>query len=327
MFKYKVNAQNKKLFWFCVCFISTLIISCDDIIEPDLTDEKIDSLLISPGDSVVTVISSQTFSWEVVEGATWYNLQIAKPSFKRIEQLIADTNLTKRQYILNLDPGKYEWRVRAHNSSSQSEYALRRLQIDSTLDLTNQTVNLITPSQSSIINKAKILFRWNKVYNAKEYHFVLKTPDQNGNIVYEDPSWSYDTLTLSNLEEKDYSWGIKAKNSYSQSGNFSIQTFSVDRTPPLKPSLTSPTKNQIITSKNLKLSWKRNEEGSGIYDELYVDMDSLFKGTTAIKLDNSYYDLTLDKDTIYFWKVITVDKAGNKSNYDVLVDLGKFKVE
>ena len=78
--------------------------------------------LITPVNHLVTVNTSQSFSWGAVAGTTYYQLQLASPDFTS-GHLVADTSLKGPLYSGVLAPGRYEWCVQAVNSSSVTLYS------------------------------------------------------------------------------------------------------------------------------------------------------------------------------------------------------------
>ena len=59
------------------------------------------------------------------------------------------------------------------NNGSETEYSVRSLKIDSTLDLSTQIVSLISPIDNYSTLDTSITFKWSALYNANEYHFQL----------------------------------------------------------------------------------------------------------------------------------------------------------
>lgn len=88
--------------------------SCDDIIEPDITSKQVE--IKSPADGITIQTITPTFTWNAVDGATKYNIQIAYPSFDKV-QVLYDTTITKTVYSKQLNSGIFEWKVRAVNNN------------------------------------------------------------------------------------------------------------------------------------------------------------------------------------------------------------------
>lgn len=103
--------------------------SCDDILEiDDISKENI--ILLAPANGVSIFNDQVSFSWEAVEEADEYQLQVAKPSFEEAIEIIADTTLSQRTYTQSFEIGDYEWRVRALNSGYKSKYTTRRFTVE-----------------------------------------------------------------------------------------------------------------------------------------------------------------------------------------------------
>jgi len=291
-----------------------IVWACDDIFEIDLSGKKV--VLIAPGDSIHTEYGTQTFYWGEVKGASSYNLQVVTPSFKHIEQFLADTNVTGPKFTLNLTPGRsYEWRVIAKNGSSKSDsFYIWTLQIDSTTDLRKQKVLLNSPADNMITNIKKIGFNWSLISNTTGYNFQIWKPDLNGSRVMDTTVTSENIATGANLADGTYIWGVKAINN-NTSTDLATRKMIIDRTPPKNvPTLTAPANKASFTTWPIDLKWNRSDSdgGSSLYDSVYVAIDTFFtSNVSAYKSTTKTFSFTYNMDTMYFWKVKTIDEAGN----------------
>ncbi|HRO46358.1 hypothetical protein [Agriterribacter sp.] len=100
--------------------MNTMLLGCETALEKPL--EKDFVILLSPKDSLVTSTTSQTFYWDLLDGAAEYQLQVVSPRFNAIERLIKDTIMNGNQFTIELAKGDYEWRVRGLNYSSASRF-------------------------------------------------------------------------------------------------------------------------------------------------------------------------------------------------------------
>jgi len=100
----------------------TTIVSCSDIIEvPDISNNNVN--LVAPSNNATLTLTSLTLSWDDVEDAENYQVQIAQPDFENILQLVKDSTLTGNSFSVDLEVStSYQWRVRAKNSSSTTPY-------------------------------------------------------------------------------------------------------------------------------------------------------------------------------------------------------------
>lgn len=96
-------------------------VGCEYITEVgDLSGKSI--MVLAPKNGTV-VDSIATFTWEALEEAENYHLQVAKPSFENASQIVIDTLMTKTNYTKPLGTGNYEWRVRGENSGYVTAYS------------------------------------------------------------------------------------------------------------------------------------------------------------------------------------------------------------
>jgi hypothetical protein len=305
-----LNSKIVKSIFITISFV--FLISCTDIFENDISDKTV--LINAPRDSLRTTIATQTFWWDFVDGADFYNLQIVYPSFDYIERIILDTT------------GNYEWRVNAFNSAYSTPYSLYTLIIDSTQDLSLQLVFLKSPPAGSASNYEKITFKWSNIYSANLYEIEIHEGDWRGNIVKGPVQTTWDTVSF-NLMEGSYTWGVKALNNNSAT-QFSISNFVSDRTAPNKPQLKSPAYGEKISEFPVHFEWEREvDPGSSITDSISISTDSIFSNDNLYKVHKTQltnYNLNTADDGTYFWRVLSIDAAGNRSPYS---NMGKFIIE
>lgn len=312
----------KKLSYTIIVLLCIFAYSCKDIIEEDLSEQTV--IINAPPNNYVTESITQTFWWNKLEGAQKYNLQIVSPSFSSVETLVLDTNVSGDKYTYTLNPGNYEWRIKAYNASSETAYTTYTITIDSTADLSSQQVVLISPVNQLATNSITITFQWYHLYNAVDYRFEIRTPDWNGDLVINPMITEHDTLTLT-LAEGFYVWGVQAQNSTSSSP-FSSRSLVVDTTSPGIPVLLLPADDAVIndstlTNSNILFNWQRGTNtGSAIWDSLYVGTDSTFSGGLIISayLSDTSYTYSFSNGNDYYWKVRSIDDAGNYGGYSVI---------
>lgn len=104
------------------------VIGCDTALEKNLAGKKV--TLLAPVNNLITTDTLQTFYWELLDGATKYQIQVVSPRFDSIVRLIADTTTAKNTFLIDLDVNSYQWRVKAkNNSTSSDESEIRNLKI------------------------------------------------------------------------------------------------------------------------------------------------------------------------------------------------------
>ena len=102
---------------------------CDDIIEIEDISGDVVSVL-APADASVLSITEINFSWNAVEDAEQYKLQVATPTFESATQVVLDTTITATNFTETLSTGAYQWRVRAENSGFQTGYTTQSFTVE-----------------------------------------------------------------------------------------------------------------------------------------------------------------------------------------------------
>jgi len=109
---------------FIIC-----IISCEEIIEVnDISQDQV--IVLAPTDSSIITNNNIRFSWQELDFATTYRLQIAHPNFMSAIQIEEDTLLNSSSFEKTLETGNYEWRVKALNSAYETEYQTQSFSIE-----------------------------------------------------------------------------------------------------------------------------------------------------------------------------------------------------
>jgi len=283
---------------------------CTDIVEPNISKESV--VLLAPANNMETIYSAQTFWWEELQSTNSYSLQIVTPGFDYVERLILDTIIENNKFSISLFPGEYQWRVKGLNYSYHTDYTTFTLTIDSSLDLRHQMVVLVTPINLDTTNINSQELRWEKLYNADEYILSIENPLG---------TTSFDTVSsnsfLININmEGNYIWKVKAVNNYSETVFFQRSFYYSNRTL-TSPILLNPANESTYnTSDVIQFSWERdNVTIPSIKDSIYISRDSLFSNIafkSYLQLPN--YESDFDKGD-YYWRVKSIDKAGNYSNF------------
>lgn len=299
------------------------LIGCrPDFIEYDLSKESI--TILSPPNNHITTTSSVKFWWEELKGANGYRLQLAAPTFDNIQDYLLDTSIAYNSFTYTLEPGVYEWRLYAMNGSSSSLATTYSITVDSSNDLSIQTLGLILPSNGSIVNSMTITFKWNTLYNASDYRLEVASPDFNGVASINAVVTVEDSSVQTFSEEGHYQWRVRGQSSTSNTP-FTTFAFEIDTTSPNTPVLLTPMMNEVLTDSIVSFTWDGGiVTGSDIIDSLYVYSDSLLSneivryGTSA----TSFIDTLIGGS--YFWTVGSMDAAGNVSAYSTL---SKFTIQ
>lgn len=295
----------KSLILFFICFI--IFASCTkDFVEPDISSKEV--VILAPSDSLSTSTSSVTFWWEEIEGARKYRIQVVKPSFAALQQIITDTLVSGDKFIWSFSPGNYQWRIRAENTISETEFITRSFTIDSTLDLTSQTVVLTSPQSGALLNETSVGLQWNSLYNASSYHVQVLDQGSLALIIEDTVSTAYLNTTL---PEGAFTWQVKAINSTSSS-NFYSSSFTIDTTRPAASTFISPFYDQTLTTLDT-IKWNRYPGTAA--DSLIIVSDTIsYSNQTAVLRQDNFYKF-IGASGVYFIRIKSVDSAGNWSNF------------
>lgn len=100
-------------------------------------------------------------------------------------------------------------------------------------DISDQSVELLAPSDSTVVVQDSVQFNWNAVYEASQYHIQVASPNfENAAQILVDSLIAIDSTFTSprimkTLVNSQYEWRVKAMNSDYETG-FSTNSFSVN---------------------------------------------------------------------------------------------------
>lgn len=289
------------LFFFLILF------SCEGVIlETDITEENV--VLTAPYNDAQFFSTSVTLSWENVEEATKYHLQIAKPNFENPLQIVLDTTITQTSYTQQLPVADYEWRVSAINSAYKTLYTNRFFAVVSNENFEENTVVLTNPANNLVSQTLEQNLKWSAIIGATSYQ--VQIVDESDSVINDQ------TITASNLNytfpEGNYLWKVRAINGTAQT-LYSSRKILIDATKPNTPVLATPLDKSSTELNDITFKWNRVPiAGSPEKDSIYVYTDNAlsileFKSVVANSLTKN-----LDSGT-YYWFLKSFDTAGNSS--------------
>lgn len=166
--------------------------------------------------------------WQLVDGASEYHVQLVSPSFSGIERQWADTLVSSNTLSLNLDAGAYEFRVSGANAEYNTDYAYRSFWVLPGVNISDQSIVLLAPSEMDTVNSTLVQFWWESVDAATEYEFQLVSPsfdDIEGLVT--DQIITENLISMEALTTGQYEFRVRAKNE-SYATDFYNRTFWVD---------------------------------------------------------------------------------------------------
>lgn len=295
-----------------------MVFSCKDFIEPDISKRVVNPE--APSDLYQSNSYTVNFWWDEVEDALSYRLQVVTPGFDNAGGLVIDTLVKSDKFQVSLDPGDYQWRVRAENGSSQTAYSAPRNFTVLAASLTDQKPLLSAPANNTLTSQRAVLFKWGSLFSATKYRFQLDSNNfaDETQIVGEQVIPGQQ-LNFTLPRDRGYQWRVRAENETLQSKWSAINTITVDATPPAVPTIISP-KNNAQVSRPVLLQW--SAPATAVKYRLYVfgsDSTTLYNSDFPMVLTNASYSFNLGNpgDNIY-WQVSAIDAAGNESGRSAL---------
>ncbi|WP_340064286.1 hypothetical protein [Ascidiimonas aurantiaca] len=292
-----------------ILFIFIVSPSCDDIIEvPDISDKTV--ILLAPREGAVIRSNTTTFSWEPVEDADNYLLQVATPDFETASQILVDSTLSRTVFTAELLPGNYEWRLKARNSGFDTSYSAFKFMVSETDGLSGNTLILRAPANNTDLNTEEVTLSWEPLRDATEYRVQVVG---SGNEILFDQVTTDTEIELS-FSEGRFTWRARAQNA-TESTLYSSRTITIDLTAPNIPVLNTPVDEATTTATTIDFAWTRDDiAGSTERDSIYIYTDETLQ-TLFLKArsNNKTFSTDLTVDT-YYWNVKAFDAAGNESD-------------
>lgn len=293
-----------------------LFLGCEDIIEvPDISEETV--TLIAPANEAIVQSNVTTFTWESIDDADDYVLQVASPNFESAAQVLVDSTVNTSTFSKELSPGNYEWRLKATNSGYETIYNSNIFTVTEGEGLASNTLILTSPSDNFTGNEAEITLNWNALTDATEYK--IQVIDGDDEIVLDE------TITETTIDvtftEGSFTWQVRAQNE-TENTLYSSRNITVDSTVPNTPSLSLPTDNATESTGTINFTWTREViVGSEELDSIYIYTDETLE-TLFLKETGAANSFSTDLNAnTYYWNVKAFDEAGNTSDASTTFNL------
>jgi hypothetical protein len=291
----------------CAALLLLGFTGCEDVFENDLTDQEL--TVITPPDGLLMQQFGVQFVWDELPDALHYDVQIVAPSFDWVERYVIDTPVVGTNFYIELPPSDYQWRIRAANDNSETEWILASFTVDSVASLATSELVLLSPADGIYDNELAQVFEWAPLAGADDYEFELR--DAGGTLIVNPIITEYDTINFT-LDEAGYTWGVRGRNGTSNS-LFSTRTLSIDITTPGTPALIWPNDLAMLSDTVINFNWSRavNTEAnpSPETDQVYFNLDTT-QGSIYNYAGDAMYTDSIGPGT-WFWHARTVDEAGN----------------
>lgn len=290
-----------------IILLSICMLGCEEILfEEDLSNDTI--TIVAPTSGALVENTSVVFSWNQLEGATSYHLQVARPNFENATQILEDTTVTMQSYNATLIRGNYEWRVRGQNAGSETPFVTTPFEIVESDDFSSREVILDAPANDAIVNNTSVTLQWQAVTDASLYRVQVINENQE---VIEEQTTANTSIQLI-FPEGVSRWQIRAENN-TQSTLYGDRSLTVDSTNPAKPVNTTPADESILNDTTISFSWTREVvEGTTEIDSVYIFRNEQLTDLFDKDMATSPTEIEVDAGTTYYWFIRAFDQAGNQ---------------
>ena len=308
-----------------LAIFTLLFISCDDILEEDISDDTID--IITPTDNSFIEGSAVQFNWNDLDGADEYSIQVTD----EVNIIILDTTVTSTVFRYDFEEDSYFWRIKGSNFAYETEYSTPSqftiVPVSNFEDIELSLSNPIDDFKTNDLNSFR--FSWNAISTAVSYDFEILEAESNRIIFSEKLTVSEITLDMgTSIEDGSYIWQVRASNGVSLS-NFSQRNFILDTEAPSSPALITPASNEELNNnEEITFSWEFPENDDSLTDIisiLEIASDSDFDTIIHEELDINTTELQYTPSTTgtFYWRVFGTDAVGNEG---VINDSGEFTI-
>ena len=182
-----------------------MLVSCTDLLEPDLSNDLV--VLNTPLDNDSLQSFTVNFWWDELEGVQEYRLQIVEGDFDLPIALSLDTIISNNVFDFVFTPGRYSWRIKGMNNSTETKFTSRDFTILPNQDLNQEQIILNLPQDNSFLNSSNVNLSWFLNSKADDYLVDVK---ENGSLILPTFVVAIDNQDVS-LIEGIYSWTVQGR--------------------------------------------------------------------------------------------------------------------
>jgi PhoPQ-activated pathogenicity-related protein len=113
----KKHAMKKPFFFILLILFFT---ACEVLFVEDISNDVVRTL--APLENSEVTSGTVSFSWQLIDEADSYQIQIATPTFQNANQIVLDSISEANSVQKNLEAGEYQWRIKAINAEYETNY-------------------------------------------------------------------------------------------------------------------------------------------------------------------------------------------------------------
>jgi len=309
----------KKLNVFLILLLAVLCIACDDVFEEDISDDEVFPFFPLEGDVVSG--NSVNFQWDFLEDVDSYRIQVLSADGNT--GIVLDSLVTTTSLRVNIPSGEYSWSASGENFAfSTPFFDPINFSVEFSDDLSNQSVQLLTPSDNFITNTLPIIYTWTPLEAAESYTFGLQRVLNGTTTVLDENTGinvSIEPAADNYEEDAEYIWSVQAINENSTSQPVQ-RSLLLDRTVPEIPTLLSPVQSELFDTDTILFSWTLPTDTGNIQSArssvIQFSQSASFDVIIATEtLSAASTTTTFELTGELFWRVRVDDAAGNSSAF------------
>jgi len=225
-----------------ILFIGFTFIGCSQVFEDDIGNEKVTILSPRSISNQLDVISATnyTFRWSPISGADDYRLQIDlidSISNQAFYNNVWDSIVVGDRSVVNLGKALsqngryYRFAIRAQNSAYESDYSYATFYRTSSVDISDQTVVLLSPAKDRVEKKLTVDYSWEPFSGGDFDRYLFERLSSSGVVLSTDTlSSTAISKTYTQNGSREY-WRVRAQNDISTTLPQSpIWSFEIDTT-------------------------------------------------------------------------------------------------
>ncbi|MCL4254111.1 MAG: hypothetical protein KJ043_10060, partial [Anaerolineae bacterium] len=255
--------------------------------------------LITPADMTSTLDPAHTFTWDGVQDAPIYQIQISTDSAFSVSTIELNTVSNSYDYIFDAG-GTYYWRVRAKNGAYVGDWS-------SVYSLTIQSLpaaTLIAPVNWFTTTETSVELSWDAVPNATRYELIIARDGFLSQFPIINDMGSATSYTFTTTWGGIYYWTVTPYFDTLAGETATAHQFTLDLLP--TPTSPLPANNTTVYSKQVTFTWDAVAGATGYY-VLINPYEPITTSSPIYFANTNSYTHTFTFTGNFFWHVYALD--------------------